>query len=48
VLGANAIGYPAAPSGVAFSVGVTEVRFVSGIGFLHALGSFRRDARPPP
>jgi len=48
VLIANAVGYPAAPNGAAFSVGLTGVLFVAGIGFLHALGSLHRDARPAP
>ena len=45
VLVANAAGYPFAPNAGAFSVGLTGVLFVSGLGFLHALGALHREDR---
>ena len=45
VLIANALGYPFAPNAGAFSVGLTGVLFVSGLGFLHALGALHREDR---
>jgi hypothetical protein len=45
VLFANALGYPFAPNAGAFSVGLTGVLFVSGLGFLHALGALHREDR---
>jgi hypothetical protein len=45
VLIANALGRPFAPNAGAFSIGLTGVLFVSGLGFLHALGALHREDR---
>jgi len=41
VLAMNAVGWPLAPNAGLYAVGLTSVLFVSGIGYLHALGAVR-------
>jgi hypothetical protein len=41
VLTSNAIGWPLQPNAGLYAVGLTSILFVSGLGYLHALGSVR-------
>ena len=41
VLSSNAIGWPLEPSAGLYAVGLTSILFVSGLGYLHALGAAR-------
>ena len=41
VLASNAIGWPLGPNAGLYALGLTSVLFVSGIGYLHALGAVR-------
>jgi hypothetical protein len=41
VLTSNATGWPLEPSAGLYAVGLTSVLFISGLGYLHALGAVR-------
>jgi hypothetical protein len=42
-LALNALGQPLAPNAGMYAAGLTGVLFVSGLGYLHALGNLRRE-----